>query len=321
MSAAIQERLQRLLFLIPYVARQGAKGVPIRRAIVAAGYEHDRDFFDDLHLVQMIGPPGGSPDEYVDIAIADGRVFVMLPVGFKRPPRFSLVEAAALLAAAEPLRHSAGGVLETATAKLRQAIPPGCEAALEEFTRAAAFETPQGSKWQAVLASAIDRRMEVSLEYYSPTRGRAAKRLVEPRMLVAHSGHWYLVAWAAKDEKEKLYRLDRIVSAEVGTRCFGRHKGGDDRRFERTVLFFDAELHPEVEVLFSKRLARLAREQWGALARENPDGTVTVKTRMASEAYAVSWALGYGGQVRFVSPAGWQQALERRASELLALHG
>jgi proteasome accessory factor C len=161
--------------------------------------------------------------------------------------------------------------------------------------------------------------MEVRLQYYSPARGKAASRSVEPRMLFTQSGRWYLAAWSVKDGKEKLYRLDRIMDATVGTRCFGEHKGASGAA--RTVLFADADLHPEIEVRFAKRLAKLAQEQFGsAQAHANADGSVTVKTRMASETYAVNWALGYGGAVRIISPPAWQKALQKRAKELLALH-
>jgi len=108
------------------------------------------------------------------------------------------------------------------------------------------------------------------------------------------------------------------MDAQVGARCFGQHKGS--RTTAQTVLFADADLHPEIEVRFSKRLAKLAHEQFGAQANGNADGSVTVKTRMAGETYAVNWVLGYGGAVRIVSPPAWATALEKRAKELLALH-
>jgi predicted DNA-binding transcriptional regulator YafY len=183
--------------------------------------------------------------------------------------------------------------------------------------RLASIQGSVRSKCYPVLDDAIARRMEVRLQYYSPARGKAGARVVEPRTLFTQSGRWYLAAWSVKDEKEKLFRLDRIIDVAVGARCFGQHKGAG---VARTILFADADLHPEVEVRFSKKLARLAHEQFGAQARDNPDGSVTVKTRMVSEAYAVSWALGQGGAVRIVSPPAWQKALEKRAKELLSLH-
>ena len=319
MSDAMVERIRRLLFLVSYVAKQGPKGMKVERALEAAGYEDEREFFDAVRFVNLIGPPGGSPDEYIELYVEDDKVYAFLPAGFSRPPRLNLSEAASLLAAAEPLRHASGGVLASALKKLRQAVPEDCVPALEELARASSIQAPRSSKWHALIDDAIARRMEVTLEYYSPARGGAAARAVEPRALFTQSARWYLVAWSVKDGKEKLYRLDRILDAQVGSRCFGEHKGSGSG--DRTVLFSDAEMHPEVEVRFAKKLARLAQEQFGPQAHENRDGSVTVKTRMASQTYAVNWALGYGGAVRIVSPPAWQESLEKRARGLLARHG
>jgi predicted DNA-binding transcriptional regulator YafY len=160
----------------------------------------------------------------------------------------------------------------------------------------------------------------VKLDYFAAYRGKPVRRVVEPRMIFPHTKNWYLAAWSVADEKEKLYRLDRIVDAEIGDRCFGEFKGDGSRKYDRTVLFFEQELLPEVEIRFEPPLARLALEQWGTLARENKDGSITVKTRMASQEYAVNWAMGYGGQVSFLAPKDWQKALQQRATKLLARH-
>ena len=318
MSEATVERFRRLLFLLSYVARHGNKGMPVERAYKAAGYETEREFNDAIRFVNMIGPPGGSPDEYMQVDVENGRVYVAIPSGFSRPPRLTFAEAAALLSAEGPFRHQEDDVLTSALEKLRQAVPPECKPALEEHARVAGIQASEHSKWHQVLDDAIARRMEVTLQYYSPARGKAGARVVEPRMLFTQSGRWYLAAWSIKDAKEKLYRLDRVMDAQVGARCFGQHKGSSTTA--QTVLFADADLHPEIEVLFSKRLAKLAHEQFGAQANGNADGSVTVKTRMAGETYAVNWVLGYGVAVRIVSPPAWQKALEKRAKELLALH-
>ena len=319
MSDVMVERVRRLLFLVSYVAKQGAKGMLVARASKAAGFENERDFIDAVRFVNLIGPPSGNPDEYISLTIEDDRVYAVLPVGFSRPPRLSLSEAASLLAATDPLRHSAGDVLTSALKKLRKAVPSDCVPAIEALAHTASIQGPPSMKWHAPLAEAVARRMEVSLKYYSPASGKASWRAVEPRSLFTQLARWYLVAWSVKDGKEKLYRLDRILEAKVGTRCFGQHKGSGS--VARTVLFSDAEMHPEIEVRFAKGLAKLAHEQFGAQAHDNPDGSVTVKTRMASETYAVNWVLGYGGAVRIVSPAAWQRSLESRAKELLAHHG
>jgi hypothetical protein len=61
MNDVMVERLKRLLFLVSYVAKQGHKGMPVARAMKAAGYETERELNDAVRFVAMLGPPAGTP--------------------------------------------------------------------------------------------------------------------------------------------------------------------------------------------------------------------------------------------------------------------
>ncbi|GII54890.1 hypothetical protein Pth03_32790 [Planotetraspora thailandica] len=56
---------------------------------------------------------------------------------------------------------------------------------------------------------------------YGDGRGELTSREVEPSVcLGGRGGHWYLVAWCRLRDDVRVFRLDRIVSADVtGERC------------------------------------------------------------------------------------------------------
>ncbi|MEH6421085.1 helix-turn-helix transcriptional regulator [Pseudomonas sp. CGJS7] len=52
--------------------------------------------------------------------------------------------------------------------------------------------------------------------HYSDRGGRASQRIIEPLRLVSSGRRWYLLAWDRSREDWRLFRADRIQSAECG---------------------------------------------------------------------------------------------------------
>jgi proteasome accessory factor C len=59
--------------------------------------------------------------------------------------------------------------------------------------------------------------------------------VVEPRLVFHRDGRWYLAAWNVARGEEHLFRLDRIVSVELGTRVFGEHQGPPLARYGKSL--------------------------------------------------------------------------------------
>jgi proteasome accessory factor C len=140
-------------------------------------------------------------------------------------------------------------------------------------------------------------------------------------MLFHREGRWYLAAWSVAKEAEHLFRLDRLVSVEVGTRTFGEHKGPSVARYARERLYFESGAEREVTVRFIGRAARLARERYGERAREGGDGSVTVAMKVTPGNYLFGVVLGYGGEASVVGPGEARDAFLARARELAKLYG
>ena len=218
------ERLRRVLAVVPWiVANNGA-----RLADVAARFGvPERELTADLEVVWMVGLPPYTPDSLVDVVIEDGRVWIHYADFFQRPLRLTPPQGLAVLASAEALLGLPGtdpdGPLSRALTKLAAALggdeDPGVEVELGRV---------EGDVLDP-LRRAIDQRREVALSYYSFGRDADTQRDVAPWRIFADGGAWYLHAWCSQAGGERVFRVDRITSAEVLDRPRSREPepGGD----------------------------------------------------------------------------------------------
>ncbi|WP_304450866.1 YafY family protein [Nocardiopsis sp. YSL2] len=111
-----------------------------------------------------------------------------------------------------------------ALAKLRRALPARLRprlAAVEGTTTA--VRGPEASTVNprnvAALGDACRGRVVVDFDYRD-RRGGAAERRVEPHHLVAHGGHWYLIAYDTARDDWRSFRADRISGLRATLRRF-----------------------------------------------------------------------------------------------------
>src|SRR5262249_54494647 len=97
----VRERLRRVLFLVPYASRH--PGITVRELAQALGLSEE-ELLVDLDLLTMVGRPPFQPDDYIDVYVENGRVYLDLDQRFSAPPRLTAAEAAALRAAADLVR-------------------------------------------------------------------------------------------------------------------------------------------------------------------------------------------------------------------------
>ena len=89
------ERLQRLLAIIPWVASRD--GPRVEEVSARFGCT-EAELVDDLELLFLCGLHPYTPDMLIDVDIADGRVWIRYAEYFSRPLRLTPAEGLALLA-------------------------------------------------------------------------------------------------------------------------------------------------------------------------------------------------------------------------------
>ena len=146
-------------------------------------------------------------------------------MGFSRPPPLSVREGAALLSALRPFVGTGVRAVESAARKIRHAIPDHVRKEVLALAATTDLALPPASEWTVALEEAITARLEVIVDYHVASRGTFERKVLEPRVLLPSDGRWYLIAFDVALGDERVYRLDRIASLAIGTRCFGEHRG------------------------------------------------------------------------------------------------
>lgn len=305
----VHGRLKRLLFLVPYVAKN--PGQPVDELAKQLGVSRD-SLLEELELLAMVGRPPFQPDDFVDIYVDDDKVYVDLDQRFSAPPRLTAAEGVALAAAAELLRPAATDALTKALEKLEKVLPDGAQTRYRQMSKQLdlALEAPQGL---AALSQAIVERREVELDYFTSGRNQTEKRRVQPHELFSHRGQWYLQGHCLTRTDQRLFRLDRIRSLELTDTKFtppadakptqmpGQGKGAD-----------------EVRVRFNAASAPYVAERFGAEVTWLEGGNLEVKVPGDSERWLTQWVLSFGGDAWVHEPEWARRAVQKAADAIKA---
>lgn len=302
---AVHERLRRLLFLVPFVAKN--PGLTVEEVAKALGISKD-SLLEELELLTMVGRPPFQPDDYIDIYVdEEEKVFVDLDQNLSRPPRLTAAEGVALAAAAELLRPAAADALSSALKKLERVLP---EAARERYQQMArqldlTLEAPDGL---ATLSQAIVENREVTFDYFSAGRGQTESRRVQPREVFSHRGQWYLQAYCLTRAEERLFRLDRINALKSTPTRFQP----PDNPVHRSEPPPNAQ-GEEVRVRFSAAVAPYVQERFGD-ARWVPGQPLEVRVPGDSARWLTRWVLSFGGEAQVLEPQWAREAVAEAAA-------
>lgn len=102
-----------------------------------------------------------------------------------------------------------------AIAKVRRVLPARLRGRLDALLETTDFTAPraarQAPETEILLAVAQASRAGRSIEIdYRSADGRASRRSVNPRGLVAHAGRWYMTGTDSISGQERTFRLDRV---------------------------------------------------------------------------------------------------------------
>jgi proteasome accessory factor C len=316
-------RIRRLLLLLPTAARaaRSDRGIPLAEAARLTGARSTKQVIEDVDAVASLWVDPGEGGDLIHLYVEDGEVHALYSEPFGKPPALSLAEGAVLLSALSPFEKDAGKPVREAARKLRMAIPEPLRPEADRLASGLDVAPEPPGPWAGALGEAIAKRVETTIEYRAVADASAGKRIVEPRLLFQRDGQWYLAAWNLAKEAEHLFRLDRILTVELGTRVFGEHRGPPVARYAGRSLFFESGAEREVTFRFRGSAARLARERYGTRARANADGTVNVTLKVTPGNYLLGVVLGYGGEATIEAPPDVVASLRGRVGELQGLYG
>jgi proteasome accessory factor C len=204
------DRVARLLAVIPWIAAH--EGPTLDEVADRFGISR-RKLEEDLAVLTLVGVPPYTPDTLIEVTIEGDRVWLRFADVFARPLHLTPEQGLALVAAGAASRGlpgaDGGGPLASALAKLARVL--GVDPT--EAVVVALGETRPGVL-EALRESAA-RGRQVRIDYYTYGRDVRSTRDVDPESVFAHDGSWYLRGWCHQARAERLFRVDRVVSAEV----------------------------------------------------------------------------------------------------------
>jgi proteasome accessory factor C len=204
------ERLRRLLALVPWVAAQD--GPSVHEICDRFGITED-ELMADLELLWLCGLYPYTPDELVEVDIADGRVWIRFADFFRRPLRLTPAEGLALLSAGAALLAVPGsdpeGPLARALSKLATLLGVDADETFEVEL------APVAPEVLTVVQEGASRHQAVEIDYYSFGRDEHAVRHIDPWEVFNAAGQWYLDGWCHRAGGRRLFRVDRIRHARL----------------------------------------------------------------------------------------------------------
>lgn len=205
--------LTRILALIPWVIAH--PGSTVDDVCERFGYKSPRDLLRDLDLVFVCGLPGYGPGDLM-VAYVDGdEVVVDMADYFAAAPNLTPAESLELLAAGMTVLAAGQGSdeLSSAVDKLGRALLPDADDML-------VVDMDAEPELARTLREAAGAGRVVELEYTGLARGQETVREIEPWMVYASMGNWYVWGHCRLARGERVFRLDRIRRAEVVDETF-----------------------------------------------------------------------------------------------------
>ncbi|WP_298749356.1 YafY family protein [uncultured Serinicoccus sp.] len=308
-------RVARMLTMVPWLLHR--QGIDLATAAAELGVSENQ-VVEDLQILFLCGLPGHYPDDLIEASWEGGRVFVGNADTIARPLRLGRDEALALIVALRALADTPGlaerDAIDRALAKL--------ESAAGETARAAAavrvdLEQPADDDIAAAVRAGLTERRRLHLRYTSGSRDETTERDVDPLRALSVDGRWYLEGWCHRAGGVRLFRLDRIETAEVLDVPATPPEDLPERAVGSGVYRPDPE-DRVVTLDLAPGSAWVAEQVPAEEVEPRADGSVRMVLRVADPRWLIRLVLREGGGVRVVEPAALVDAVQEAARTALS---
>lgn len=300
-----QERLRRLLVMLPWLMERGEATVAELAERFGISEAH---VIADLERASMCGLPP-YVDEMIDLYVDEGVVHVGVPRLFTRPLRLSAPEGFSLLTAANAAMELQGaepdGPLGRALTKLATALGD---------TSAVAVDIDHPPLLDRV-RRALEEGERLTITYWSATGDEATERTIDPHLVFAERGRWYVTADDSRTGARRTFRVDRITSAEPT---------GERFTPEAVEAPLDGDWFAAAPDARIATLRVPAAASWVAdhhpvrSVTTEPDGRLRLELAVVSERWLARLLLRIGPEAEVVDPAEWRGLAAAAADRVLA---
>lgn len=249
--------------------------------------------------------------------------------GYKLPPLlFSDDEALAvvlgLLAARRLGLAAATPAIEGALAKVEHVLPATLRAQVQAVEDTltldlAPDDAPPAGETVVALSTAAQQSRRVWLRYRSGSSGTETERVIDPYGLVYRVGRWYAIGHCHLRADLRLFRLDRVLAAELRDETFARPPDFDTLAHVLHALATTPGAWA-VEVLLETTPEEARRRISPALATlDEAPGGVALRCHIEDLDWFARYLAGLPWPMVVRRPPELRAALRQRAAEIAAL--
>jgi proteasome accessory factor C len=300
-----------MLVIVPYLVQH--PGTEIAEAARLFDVP-ERELRDDLVLLFMAGLPPYGPGDLIEVEIDEDRVHISMADQFSRPLRLTRSEALALYLRGTELLATPGlpdaPALRSALAKLADGLGPET---LGEAARIQTVESGRPAELLEQLREAARDRAGLEIEYFAASTNEWTVRAVDPEVVFASLGKWYVAAWDVTHDAERLFRADRIRSARrTGERFAPRGLAGAGR-----ALYTPSEDDVPVRLLLRPAARWVAEYYSTADELELPDGSLEVTLPSRRLGWVAGLLLRLGSDAEVLMPPDLRERVKDLAGRAL----
>jgi proteasome accessory factor C len=299
---------------------------------IADGHEHDIDdiakrvgiepaaLMSDLKsIAEHHAAPGGFV-EGIEIYIEPGKIGVrsehfLRPMGLTFQELCSLELGLSILRAERPPDETAA--INKTRDNLRKVIAKMPTDPDESPTHHAELAPTEGLPYLDELRKALRDHRKARIDYRRSGSDEVTRRVVRLYAIVPASGMWYAVAYCESSEGLRVFRMDRVESAES---LPDHYEIPADFSVSETLQAgkgLKADLPPTgIKVKYSPKIARWIAEREGIAP--DSDGSLTIEHPLADTDWGVRHVLQYGPEAEVLEPAAVREEIVRRLSAMSA---
>jgi len=247
--------------------------------------------------------------------------FAVLDTFKLRPIQFQADEILALMAALDFARRKppvAGKAAESAREKLLAVLPAQQKEMASELNRVLvvdpiqAYSLPPDPEVESACRAAVEGPHPLRILYQALGAEKPTERVVRPYGLAYRGTALYLIGFCELRQDVRIFRVNRILEAQVQSATFERPADFDLEEYLSAVWGIEFGPLMRVRVRFDRQVARLVRETvWHPSQRveDEADGSVILQMEARGTGELARWLAGFGGSAVVLEPPELREAV------------
>ncbi|MGL4941677.1 MAG: helix-turn-helix transcriptional regulator [Thermoguttaceae bacterium] len=263
---------------------------------------------------------------------AHGRILYRIDENPLTPAAFNFDEAAALYLGYRflaPLSHSfLGEAAADGLRKIRKQLGTQHVRILDQLLEIFRESTTGWSNYShqseviATLIMACEDKKETAICYRSYAAREVERYTIHPYALITQMGTLYVLGFSCKRNEMRIWKLNRIVEAELLTTTFKKPKSSDINDYRRrgfgVFVFNDAPVQ-KVRIKVDGVMARYVQEHnWHETQQfqKQPDGSVIVQFEVVPTRELTNWILNLGREAEVLEPKSFRQEVAAEIAKM-----